>query len=864
MEDHIESFLAVLTEHSLVVRTDRRGVITFANDKLCRATGFDRRELVGMALSDLGTSGPGGEEFPEVWESLLEGRQWQGELWYRAKSGDRFWVHATLTPVFDRRGVVVSVLGVKSILDEAPAVWSEGGSGTTVDTILSCFPAAIHETKLGPVWQMLFVSPYIETITGYPAATFVGNRGGAYSNLIHPEDYAEVLMTILGSVERDVPYVVRYRLTHASGEVRWILERGARSLEDGKIVGAMFDITEEVDLRQTLEGIKTGLDATTMLAFADRRGIICWANEKFSEVSQFNFDEIAGQHFSFLGSGAPGEGDFGAIVETISAGTVWKGDLRCRRKDGSVCWLETTIAPITEEGRIKRYLMFQNDVTADRHRKEIDEKVSVLRMAFIEFGAHRTSFFERLLAVVLDVTAGSAGFLAEVRRGDDDDELRILAASPQIRVGLFDEARATLRGGGPPGPGRLVVPVTYGGRIIAALGIEGRAPAAPEPGREHGVFFTAIAEMMNAILIEAELERQKTIGLQNARLASIGQLASGVGHEINNPLAIINGYAAIARDLLRDRGRLDPDVEELFQKITGATTRISNIVRALKTFAKSDEGQQRRFDVVELLNETVAVMSELVQKDGIDFRLEVPAGAWAVTGNRGRLQQVLVNLMSNARDAVRGRPGPRILLRFLPAADRIRITVADNGVGIPERIRDRIFDPFFTTKEVNVGTGIGLSLVSSIVKEHGGAVEFQTEEDVGTTFTVTLPAPGPAATPGTILVLEDEAELREVIGLFLAPHFTRVLLAATGGEALALARREAPDLVLSDILMPDMDGVEFYRRLTEQQGPMSLRFFFITGGIDPGSEIDRLVTDHRIPLIAKPFTNEDLVEKLKG
>ncbi len=744
-----------------------------------------------------------------------------------------------------------------------------------MNTILNCFPAAIHETKIGPVWQMTFVSPYIETITGYPVGTFLEGRTGAYSNLIHPDDYADVLMTILGSVERNIPYAVRYRLTHASGEIRWILERGARSLEEGKIVGAIYDISEEIDLRETLEGIKSSLDATTMLAFADHRGVITWANEKFSEVSQYPAEEIFGKHFSFLKAQASDDMDYENIVESIGQGKIWKGDLRCRRKDSSVCWLETIIAPISEEGRIKRFLTLQQDITFERKRMEIEGMISSLRAAFIGSGSLRSTFFDQLLKVVLEVTEAKAGLLGEVRDSGSDDNIRILAASPGISASLVAEASFALRGAAMPGVGRLVVPITYGGKIIAAFGVEGRPSTALDLSPEYDILFTAIAEMMNAILIEAELELQKSIALQNARLASIGQLASGVGHEINNPLAIINGYLTIARDLLNDRGTLDPDVAELFRKINGASSRIANIVRGLKTFAKSDDGHQSTFDLGELLQETITIMSEMFQKDAIDFRLEVPVGTWPIHGNRDRIQQAFVNLMSNARDAVRGRASPFICLRLLPVGDQLKITVADNGGGIPERIRNRIFDPFFTTKEVNYGTGIGLSLVDAILKEHGGSVELETTVNVGTTFTLTLPwissavgltnedtSLGMDKADESILVLEDEADTREYLGLLLAPYFSRVVMAATAREALSLAKDQAPAIVLSELNLPDMNGADFYRRLMAQQKDPP-RFIFIADEKSSHAEAERLIVDRSIDFISRPFTNVELVEKLK-
>lgn len=249
----------------------------------------------------------------------------------------------------------------------------------------------------------------------------------------------------------------------------------------------------------------------------------------------------------------------------------------------------------------------------------------------------------------------------------------------------------------------------------------------------------SIQDLIEKAYIQQELENQKKMMLHNAKLASIGELAAGVGHEINNPLAIIKGYLEnlemfVESPQTESKERADKSI----QKIKKSIDRISNIVQSLRNFSRADSDDVFETNLVSIIEESIGMVSEIFKKEGIDLKFDIdllgPSSSARIIGNEGRIVQVFMNLLTNARDATAGKEDRKIHLRLWEGSDYYYTSVFDNGTGIPEEIKERIFDPFFTTKDINAGTGIGLSLVHTIVKEHKGDITVSNLPEGGCKF----------------------------------------------------------------------------------------------------------------------------------
>jgi PAS domain S-box-containing protein len=362
------------------------------------------------------------------------------------------------------------------------------------------------------------------------------------------------------------------------------------------------------------------------------------------------------------------------------------------------------------------------------------------------------------------------------------------------------------------------------------------------------------------------------------RLASVGTLAAGVAHEINNPLTYLTANLTVATEQLSGAEPLEArreDLRELLEEARDGAGRIAAIVRSMRALGGPERGgEAREVDVrAELLAALQMVRNQLVQR----ARLEI-AVAEDLPRTRARtneLGRVFLNLLVNAAQAIpEGSPEEhRISVTARSRGESIVVEVVDTGAGIAPELRERIFEPFFTTKPVGVGTGLGLSIATSIVESAGGTVEVESEVGHGATFRVVLPAarveaapvPGGEARPGPaaparrrVLVIDDEPLVRRALERQLEA-FHQVDVIDSASEALVrIEGGERWDAILCDLMMTGTDGMAFYEALEERHPDLCPHVAFVTGGVF-GDRATRFVAAHDVPVVAKPVEQRELL-----
>jgi nitrogen-specific signal transduction histidine kinase/ActR/RegA family two-component response regulator len=387
-----------------------------------------------------------------------------------------------------------------------------------------------------------------------------------------------------------------------------------------------------------------------------------------------------------------------------------------------------------------------------------------------------------------------------------------------------------------------------------------------------------VQDVTERVQLEAQLR-------QAQKMESIGQLAGGVAHDFNNILTVIQGHAS----LLMAGPNLEPSQLSALQQVSAAAERAANLTRQLLTFSRKQMMRLRPFD----LNETVVNASRMLERIlGEDVSLHVYHGSGLplVQGDAAMLEQVLMNLAVNARDAMQD--GGLLIINtgvveVTPAQARqvadayagrfVCLTVSDTGCGIPAMHLPYIFEPFFTTKEVGKGTGLGLATVYGIIKQHRGWVTVSTEEGKGTVFQVYLPVhsgPGPAvqsssperASGGreTILVVEDEEPVRNLVRNILERYGYRVLAVSSGIAALQEWPncRDQVDLVLADIVMPGgVNGRELARRLQEDKPGLKVIY---TSGYSSDTMGRDFVVREGVDYLQKPYQPRQLAQVVRA
>lgn len=355
--------------------------------------------------------------------------------------------------------------------------------------------------------------------------------------------------------------------------------------------------------------------------------------------------------------------------------------------------------------------------------------------------------------------------------------------------------------------------------------------------------------------------------VQSEKMSAIGQLIAGIAHDLNNPLASVVGFA----DFLLEGPDVPAHLVEPVRVIQQEAERAAAIVRNLLSFARRQDHQRKATELGPLLTATVNLLRTQMISRRVDVFLDVADDLPAIDADAGQIQQVFVNLVSNAAQAIEsaGRAG-RVVLRARPWQDGAAIEVSDDGPGMSPAVSAQVFEPFFTTKAEGQGTGLGLAICQGIVREHGGRIQLATTPGKGATFTVELPRssravrvePKPAATPPDtaplrILVIDDEPHILHYMRATLEAWGHRVETAGDGEEGLALASAGGFDLILSDLRMPRLTGREFYAALAQRNPDAASRVVFSTGDTIHGDTTAFLETQPH-PFLNKPFSLAEL------
>jgi two-component system NtrC family sensor kinase len=375
-------------------------------------------------------------------------------------------------------------------------------------------------------------------------------------------------------------------------------------------------------------------------------------------------------------------------------------------------------------------------------------------------------------------------------------------------------------------------------------------------------------ERQNEQLEHQVQERTRQL-LDAEKLATMGNLLAGVAHELNNPLSIITGHVALLiekapEESVRVRGR----------KIEAAATRCVRIMKNFLAMARRRAPERHHVDLNPLLRDAVEILAYEFRVADIDVTLDLADDLPLVWAEGHQLQQVAVNLLTNAHHALRQARAPRRLTlttRWDDGAGRVRIAIADTGPGIPADVQTRIFEPFFTTKPEGEGTGLGLPLCRGVVENHGGAIRVESVPGEGATFVIELPlgtppaaSAAPTAAPAapivsgkTILVVDDEPDVAGVLAEALARDGHRVDTASDGQAALAKIEARRYDLIVSDCGMPVLGGIEFYRELTRRDPRLADRLIFVSGDTLNTQATDFLESVGA-PRLSKPFALEQV------
>jgi PAS domain S-box-containing protein len=387
--------------------------------------------------------------------------------------------------------------------------------------------------------------------------------------------------------------------------------------------------------------------------------------------------------------------------------------------------------------------------------------------------------------------------------------------------------------------------------------------------------------MVGGISDHTERKQLETQFLRAQRMESIGTLAGGIAHDLNNVLAPI----LMSIDLLKIDSGENPQRLQLLETIQVSARRGADLVRQVLTFARGVDGQRVAVNLRHVFTDLEGIIRETFPRN-IQLSIQVPTNIWPIIGDPTQLHQVLLNLAVNARDAMPNggaltfvtenvtieaeETGPA---NALSAGTYVQLKVSDTGCGVPPEIRDRIFEPFFTTKDQGKGTGLGLATVHAVVKGHGGAIHVDSELGNGTTFTIQLPADAalragsrapfapelPRGRNELVLVVDDEVSIRNITRQTLESFGYRVLTAQDGAEGVALYARYKQEiaLILTDIMMPVMDGATMVETLFRHDPGAKI---IGTSGLNAHGDVIKAASAGLQHFLPKPYSTQSMLK----
>jgi two-component system cell cycle sensor histidine kinase/response regulator CckA len=717
---------------------------------------------------------------------------------------------------------------------------------------------------------IIYVSHSVQRMMGFAPEEMVETC--AFDH-IHPEDVGSVRQVFSALLKSPgVPMWVEYRRRHKEGTWR-VLETTAMNRLDDPAVGAIVvnerDITQrcqaEAEFRKLSSAVEQSADIVVM---TDRSGVIEYVNPAFETLTGYTREDAVGKTPRILKSGRQDADFYRRMWGTLLAGKVFRGVLVNRKKNGELYWTEKTITPIVDEGgQIRNFVSNDRDITQRRATEE------ALRSSEQRYRL----LFERNLAGVY--RASAEGKFTEA----NDSLARMLGYESgrellgQDTADVFDnpiEPEALMRE--LKAHGQVV---SYEVRARRKDGSDAWALLSSTLLRDKAGNVTGREGTVLDITERRGLEQQL---LHSQKMDAVGQLAGGVAHDFYNLLMVMSSYAELLADSIGGNAKAQHQAGEILK----AARRAAGLTRQLLAFSRKQVLSPSIMDLNSVLADIGRMLPRLIRED-IQVEIRPGASLWRVKADPVQVEQVIMNLAVNARDAMPS--GGHLVLETsneqldeeyarrhvgVSPGEHVMLTVSDTGCGIPADILPHIFEPFFTTKELGKGTGLGLPTVYGIVKQSGGSIWVYSEVDHGTVFKVYLPraaaaekyyeerppAPPPRGSE-TILMVEDEDAVRESTCEYLSSRGYDVLQGKNGDDALQVLEKFAGKihLLISDVIMPGMSGAELGKRVRELRP--DTRVIYISGYTE--STVVRQGIESKAGFLQKPFTLTALAGKVR-
>lgn len=811
----IQNLERALDASNLVSVTDAQGMIIYANARFCEVSQFSRDELLGNDHRIVNSGHHPKEFMKSLWRTISQGEIWRGDICNRAKDGSLYWVSSTIVPFKNKHGKPYQYFAIRQDITERKKFALE---------LEHSREALLHAQQLAgvgswewfpendvPVW-----SPEMFAIYGLdasePPVPFA-----EVSKLFAPQSWAALGPTVENAFNTGQPYELECEIVRRNGTRGWIISRGSPiKNEEGAIVGLRGTIQDISERKRNEERNRLIINALPDLIFIlSRSGV--FVDFHASEVKRLAYkpEFFLEKHFTEIFDHELAAKMQQAIAR-ISAGSPLERLEYSLPMGNTPGYYEASFTPLDGD----RVMVVVRETTERKKAEEmLRDQATLLDKAsdaiLVRDLEHRIVFWNHAASNIYgwsrDETIGrSIRDLLYSDPGDFDRATHEVLTDGEFRGELQQQTKDGQK-------------ITVAARWTLLR---------DEAGKPKSVL------AINTDITERKKLEQQFLRAQ--RLESIGTLAGGIAHDLNNVLTPIMLAVAVLRT-----GSITADQLELLSMIEASVKHGTSMVRQVLSFARGAEGNPRPMQIRDLVKELEPIIRDTFPKN-IHLKIQAAENLWLLKGDFTQLHQVLMNLAVNARDAMPN--GGELFLSIDNATldaqyagmqldahpgDYVVVRLEDTGQGMPADVLERIFEPFFTTKPHGKGTGLGLSTSLAIIKGHGGFIRAYSEPGRGTRFHLYLPAlPAgqeeqksgttdemPRGSGQLILVIDDEPSVRNVTKQTLEAFGYRVKTAADGAEGVAVFAelRSQIAVVLTDIMMPVLDGHAAIRVMRKMQ-----------------------------------------------